>query len=75
MRDRQAAEKRAEEINHKDAPSLTFEHVGFCYEGAQEDTLRDITLTVRPRRGIIRGYIEILLTVCYSKRNLLCRLL
>lgn len=29
------------------APSLTFEHVGFCYEGAQEDTLRDITLTVR----------------------------
>lgn len=45
--DGQTSKKREEEINHEDAPSLTFEHVSFCYEGAQEDTLRDITLTVR----------------------------
>ncbi|MBR2948676.1 MAG: ABC transporter ATP-binding protein [Lachnospiraceae bacterium] len=29
------------------APKICFEHVKFCYEGAQENTIRDISFTIR----------------------------
>lgn len=34
------------------APEITFEHVSFCYEGAEEETLRDIHFTVKPGERI-----------------------
>ena len=34
------------------APEITFEHVSFCYEGAEEETLRDIHFTVKPGEKI-----------------------
>lgn len=32
----------------KTAPEITLEHVSFRYEGAEKDTLQDITLTIKP---------------------------
>lgn len=32
----------------KTAPEITFDHVSFRYEGAESDTLRDISLTIKP---------------------------
>ena len=34
------------------APEITFDHVSFRYEGAEEDTLQDISFTVKPGEKI-----------------------
>ncbi len=34
------------------APEITFEHVSFCYDGAEQDTLKDISFTFRPGEKI-----------------------
>lgn len=36
----------------KTAPEITFDHVSFRYEGAEEDTLQDISFTVKPGEKI-----------------------
>ena len=39
-------EARAEDFLNS-APEIVFDHVSFCYEGAEKDTLHDICLTIR----------------------------
>lgn len=40
------------EAHLKTAPEITFEHVSFRYEGAQADTLQDISFTIKPGENI-----------------------